>query len=310
MQRLVISSPHRYPDLARLWHRWVMRDLAPAFTRAGVNVEVNIFCDVNAKQFAPQLFPGVRFTESGTFARDHMDFYDAALVKTDCDFLFFVDSDVFFFDTDWAAGQFRAFDDPQVAAISYVWRKGRPASFALLCRTAAYRALPAPVFACRYEFPDNWPGGANLEIGDFAARELARNGKTIVNIGDEESSQHVANFRSSTAFRATRERISEAAGEAAFEQCLAQQRPYINAAYDNILLNCLYEALYGEPFAPDASGKALGGSVTLEQLRRVVAGIRDAKEIERLRGRFEVGRRNILRMAEREGVKITIPSVL
>ena len=51
MPRLVIGSTHRYADLARLWHRWVTRDLVPAFTRSGFEVEVNIFRDANAAQF-------------------------------------------------------------------------------------------------------------------------------------------------------------------------------------------------------------------------------------------------------------------
>jgi hypothetical protein len=51
MPRLLIASPHRYPDLARLWHRFVTREIVPAFARLGLTVEVNIFCDANAGRF-------------------------------------------------------------------------------------------------------------------------------------------------------------------------------------------------------------------------------------------------------------------
>ena len=74
MSRLLIASPHRYPDLARLWHRVVMRELVPAFKGLQLAVEVNIFCDANADQFHANLFPGVRFSRSGPGMRDFMAF--------------------------------------------------------------------------------------------------------------------------------------------------------------------------------------------------------------------------------------------
>src|ERR1700739_75583 len=119
MSRLLIASPHRYPDLARLWHRFVMRELAPAFVRLRLTVEVNIFCDANADHFSPDLFPGVRFSRSGPGMRDFMEFYDATL-NAPCDFLLFLDADTFILDGEWASSYFSRFEDPHVAAVSFV----------------------------------------------------------------------------------------------------------------------------------------------------------------------------------------------
>jgi hypothetical protein len=309
MLRLLIASPHRYPDLARLWHRFVMRELVPAFGRLQLEVEVNIFCDANADQFLPNLFPGVRFSRGGPGMRDFMEFYDATL-NAECDFVLFLDADTFLLDGNWACSYFDAFNNPTVAAVSFVPRKGAPAIFALLCRAESYRALPVPALACRYEFPENWPRGVNLQPGDFATRELVKRGGVVVNIAAEESSRHTANFRGTTGLRSSREHTTRAVGEQAFLQSVAEHPAYLTAAYDNVLLGCLYEALYHEPFAPGPEGTHLGGSLTLADLRQAVKEVRDAKQLESLRGKFQQSQRNILRMATREGVELSIPSVL
>jgi hypothetical protein len=308
--RLVIGSPHRYADLARIWYRCVARDVVPAFEAAGLKVDVNIFRDANAAHFTPELFPGVRFSDNGPGMRDHMEYYDAALQSADCDFVLFLDSDTFFFDAEWAARHFAAFADPKVAAVSFMPRNGRPAMFALLFRTASYRALPPPVFACRYEFPDVWPNGKELEVGDYAARELAMRGQLIVNIAAEEALRNIANFRSSTALRATKDSIVHEIGEDGFERCVVEHRAYTVPAFDNILLGSLYQALFGEPFAANSTGVHLGGSVSVDVLRRALQNIHDSQELEKLRVRFQHSTRNVTRMAEREGVQISIPSVL
>ena len=309
MSRLLIASPHRYPDLARLWHRVVMRELVPAFEGLQLAVEVNIFCDANADQFHANLFPGVRFSQSGPGMRDFMEFYDATL-NAPCDFLLFLDADTFLLDGTWACSCFEAFDNPSVAAVSFVPRKGAPAIFALLCRAESYRALPAPALACRYEFPEIWPHGVNLQPGDFAARELARRGETLINIAAEESSQHTAQFRGTTGIRSFREHITRASGEEAFLRLAAENPVHLIAAYDNVLLGCLYDSLYHQPFAPDSAARHLGGSLTLADLRQALKAIRDVNQVESLRERFDQSRRNILRMAIREGVELSIPSVL
>lgn len=286
-----------------------MRDVVPAFTRAGLDVQIKIFRDTNAAQFTSELFPGVTFLDNGPGMRDHNEFCDGAL-GIDCDFLFFLDSDAFLFDAEWAVRRFKAFEDSNVAAVSLVPRNGRPAVFATICRITTYRDLPAPVFACRYEFPKDWPQGVDLENGDAAIRELTKRGKTVVNVSMDESADHVANFRSSTALRATREIFTRAAGERAFDEFVAQHRAFIVPAQDNVLLGCLYQAIFGKPFAPDAAGTPLGGSVTLADLRKALENIRDEQELERLHKRFRRSRRATLRMAAREGVEVAIPWVL
>lgn len=309
MPRLLIASPHRYPDLARLWHRFVMRELVPSFERVHLSVDVNIFCDDNADQFTPALFPGVRLSRSGPDIRDFMKFYDATL-NAQYDFILFLDADTFVLDGDWASSYFAAFSDPAVAAVSFVPRKKAPAIFALLCRVESYRALPAPALACRYEFPENWPRGVNLQPGDFAVRELAREGKTVVNIAAEESSQHIVNFRGTTGLRSSREHFTRAAGEHFFLKSLAQYPAYLTAAYDNVLLGSLYEALFQEPFAPDSLGLSFGGSLTIADLKHALSQIHDIKQLESLGESFRRSERNILRMADREGIALKIPSVL
>jgi hypothetical protein len=305
--RLLIASPHRYPDLARLWHRMVLRELVPAFTRLGLKFEVNIFRDANADQFHPSQFPGVRFTESGPFARDFMEFYDATLHHHahDADFILFMDSDTFFLDGEWPVAHFAALqENPRVAAISFVPRKGGiPAIFAQCCRVETYRTLEAPIFACRYEFPDQWPNGANPQPGDVAVRTLTSLGHSIVNIGLEESRAHIANFRSVTGIRATREQITHAAGEAVY-LTMAAERGLVIAAYDNVLLAALYEKLFHEPFAPNAAGTSLGGSLTWPELTAAVATIHDENLLAELRTRFALSRHNLLRLASRESVSL------
>jgi hypothetical protein len=309
MPRLLIASPHRYPDLARLWHRFVARELVPSFAALHMDVEVNIFCDANAEQFDPRHFPNVRFTSSGPGMRDFMEFYDATLYAS-CDFLLFLDADTFILDGVWASSYFSSFDDPRVAAVSFVPRDGTPAIFALLCRVESYRALPQPPLGCRYEFPEIWPGGVNLQPGDFAARELAKAGNTIVNIGQEESSRHIANFRSTTGLRASREQTVLAAGDSVFWKTVCIFPEYLGAGYDNLVLGCLYESLYGEPFAPDSEGVALGGSLTVGELRQALSEVRDAGALDSFRRGFRQSHDNILRLAEREGVELLIPRVL
>ncbi|HEX5229074.1 MAG TPA: hypothetical protein VFW44_15260 [Bryobacteraceae bacterium] len=304
MPRLLIASPHRYPDLARLWHRFVLHELVPGFERIGLDVEVNIFRDANADQFRAEHFPRVRFTQSGPGLRDFMEFYDGTLCDP-CEFVLFLDADTFVLDGAWAGSYFRAFDQPDVAAVSYVPRKGTPAIFALLCRAESYRALPAPALACRYEFPDQWPHGVNLQPGEFATRELTNLGKIIINIAPGESSRHTANFRGTTGLRSSREQITHAVGEQVFLKSVAASAPYLVAAYDNMLLGALYEALYGEPFAADGAGNSLAGSLTRAEFRNALAEVRD---IESLRSRFAQSERNILRMAAQEGKELFIPS--
>jgi hypothetical protein len=309
MTRLLIASPHRYPDLARLWHRFVMRELVPSFAAFHLDVEVNIFCDANAEQFDPQHFPNVRFTRSGPGMRDFMEFYDATL-QASCDFILFLDADTFILDGRWASSYFSRFADPNVVAVSFVPRSGEPAIFALLCRVESYRALALPTLACRYEFPELWPNGVNPQPGDVAARELTKAGKTILNVGEEESMRHIVNFRSTTAVRSSREQTTSAAGPAVFWKMVCMFPEYLSAAYDNLLLGCLYESLYHQPFAPDSVGTPLGSSLTVAEIRQALDEIGDAAQLDSLRRSFNGARANIMRLAAREGLELSIPEVL
>jgi hypothetical protein len=280
----------------------------PAFAALHLDVEVNIFCDDNAEQFERQYFPGLRFTRSGPGMRDFMEFYDATL-QAPCDFVLFLDADTFILKGQWAASYFSRFEDQRVAAVSFVPRAGEPAIFALMCRVESYRALALPTLACRYEFPDMWPNGVNPQPGDVAARELMKAGKIIVNIGEEESMRHVVNFRSTTGVRSSREQVTSTAGDAVWWKMVCMFPEYIFAAYDNLLLGCLYEALYHEVFAPDSAGTALGSSLTTAELRRALSEIGDAAQLKRLSHRFREARADILRLAGREGVELAIPGV-
>jgi hypothetical protein len=174
----------------------------------------------------------------------------------------------------------------------------------------SYRALARPTMACRYEFPETWPHGINPQPGDTAARELTKAGKTIVNIGHEESSRHVAQFRSTTGIRSSREQVTRAAGSSVFWKMVEMCPEYVGAAYDNLVLGCLYDALYREPFAVDSTGVALAGSLTVDEIRQVLNGVHDADRLEAIRRGFRQSHDNILRMARREGVELAIPSVL
>jgi len=286
-----------------------MRELVPAFAALHLDIEVNIFCDANAEQFEPRHFPKVRFTHSGPGMRDFMGFYDATL-KAPCDFVLFLDADTFILDGDWALSYFSRFEDPRVAAVSFVPRAGEPAIFALLCRVESYRGLVPPAMACRYEFPDIWPSGVNLQPGDFAARELIKAGKIVVTIGEEESQRHIVNFRSTTGVRSSREHVTLTAGNSVFWKMVGMFPEYLSAAYDNLLLGCLFESLYQHPFAPDSAGTGLGSSLTVVELRQALKEVRDTVKLDSLRRSFQESRDNIMRLAEREGVKLTIPDVM
>jgi hypothetical protein len=154
-----------------------------------------------------------------------------------------------------------------------------------------------------------WPRGVNLQPGDFSARELMQRGKAIINITDDESSQHIAMFRSTTGIRSTREYMTRGAGHHVFRQFVAQSPGHLAGAYDNVLLGALYERLFEEAFAPDLSGAVLGGSMTLPELRQALRDLRDPGQLTKLRESFRRSERSILKMAAQERVELSIPSV-
>jgi hypothetical protein len=179
-----------------------------------------------------------------------------------------------------------------------------------MCRVESYRPLALPTLACRYEFPELWPNGVNPQPGDVAARELTKAGKTILNIGEEDSRRHVVNFRSTTGVRSSREQTTSAAGPAIFWKMVCMFPEYLTAAYDNLGLGCLYESLYHQPFAPDSAGTALGSSLTVAEIRQALDEIGDAARLDSLRRSFNGARDNIMRLAAREGIEVAIPEVL
>ncbi len=103
---------------------------------------------------------------------------------------------------------------------------------------------------------------------------------SIVNVGEEESQRHIVNFRSTTGVRSSREQVTLAAGSSIFWKMVRMFPEYLSAAYDNSMLGCLYESLYHRPFAADSAGTALGSSLTVDELRRALSGIRDGGQLD------------------------------
>jgi len=298
---ITIASPHRYADLARLWYRFARRELGAGLARRGIQLDFLVFCDAGGTSFTSSALPGVRLLRPQPGMRDFIEFYDAAL-SLPCEFLFFADADAFFLNGEWIASYPNVFQDPDVAAVSFVPRKSRPAIFALLCRADAFRELPRPVFACRYEFPQSWPNGTNLQPGDLAFKELNQRGKRVINVDCEKSSKFIAMFRSTTGVRVTREHIIRESGSDAFCKFLQEAPDYVAAAYDNMLLGALYERLFGEPFATDG--------VTSSELKHAITVLRDRRQLASLREKFRASENAIHRMAAREGVELDLATII
>ncbi|HZF07965.1 MAG TPA: hypothetical protein VFE33_04155 [Thermoanaerobaculia bacterium] len=302
---LLLASPHRYPDLARLWYHAVRRDLLPALEAAGFAVEIRIFRDGHAAEFAPGWFPGAVLAAPGPGVRDFVEFYDAALAES-AGWLFVLDADLFFLDGAWPVSYLSAFDRPEVAAVSYLRRGALPGVYALLCRAAPYRALPAPVFAASYE--GVWPGGVNRGPGERAALALQAAGREIVEAADPEA--HLADFHGTTVLRASREIFGGVIGERRFEALVGEKRYFAMGAYDNLLLGTLYQAVFGEPFAAGSAGEPLAGSLPAAGLARALAQVTDPARRSALRAYFQRSDRAIARLAAREGIELALPRVI
>lgn len=303
--RLMITGPHRYADLARIWHRIVHTELVPAFRSLGWKVRVVIFRDANQDRFAQSDFPQTSFQDPGPGARDFVEFYDAAL-QTDCDFIFFLDADVFVLNGTWAASFTRHFDNPDVAALSYLRRGKLPGVFALLCRAKYFRALPDRAMMASYEDLQKWPDSLNRGPGERAALMLEKAGKRILDFNDE-APQRISDFHGTTVIRVSRETFAGVIGEEAFETLIANKRYFAMGAYDNVLLGWLYRAVFEGPFAPDADGGELGGSLTAEALRRVLARIERPELRAALSEYFARSDRSAERLARYLGVRAPRP---
>jgi len=305
--RLLIASAHRYPDLARLWYRCVSRDVVPAFRAKGLDVEVRIFRDAHQDAFDPQFFPGAVLDAPREDARDFLEFYDAAL-ELGHGLILFLDADVFLLDGKWAADHVDRFEDPEVAAISMLRRTVQPGLYALLLRAETYRALPAPVLACRYEGLSGDGPAVNLQPGDHAARSLRAAGLRILNIPAEEARRPIADFHGTTVVRASRELFGIFNADR-FERLGGDTRYFAMGAYDNTLLGAVYRELYDEPFASEPDGTHLAGSVTAEVLRKHLARSRDPRLLIRLYAYFERSKGALSRLAAHEGIVVRPPRV-
>ena len=308
MPRLLIASPHRYPDLARLWYRFVARDLVPALQKAGHQVETLIFRDAHPDEFDPAWFPGATLEAPGPGVRDFLEFYDAALAL-DSEHLFLLDADLFFLDADWAASWMACFADPRVAAVSLLRRGDQPGVYALLCRSEAYRALPKPVFAPAYENLGDARNTVNRQPGDVAARRLREQGRQIVYGGPEDADERIADFHGTTVIRASREVFGHLMDLRGFEELVSRKRYFAMGAYDNALLGALYQAIFHEPFAPGPAGEPLGGSVTAEAVRRELGQVLDAHLKDVLDAYFVRSDKAIQRLAACEGLDFTLPAL-
>jgi hypothetical protein len=304
---LIIASPHRYADLARLWYRSISRDLVPAFEGVGVKVDVLIFCDDRPSEFEPAWFPGATLVSAGPAARDHVEFYESTL-SVECDYLFFIDADVFMLDGHWAAAHLPLFDDPDLAAVSFMNRADRVGPlYALLCRRSAYLELSPPVLTKCYERMEEWPRSIFLDDGDRAAIRLEARGKRLVRIGPEALESRLIGFEGATLIRLVRALFGPIIGQEKFEAYVGKYLYYSKAACTNALLGALYQALFDAPFAPGDDGVALGGSLTVEATRRLVSRFRDAKDQAELCAYVAYSERALARLAALESIMVTPP---
>lgn len=308
MPRVLVASPHRYPDLARLWYRAVARDLVPALERAGLEATVVVFRDAHIDEFDPTRFPGAILEAPGPGARDFLEFYDKAL-SYDSDYLFLLDADLFFVDPDWPGSWLPVFADADVAAVSFLRRSEHPGVYALLCRTAHYRALPEPVFAPSYEHLDDPEKRVNRQPGDVAARRLRDQGRKILYADTVEAEERIADFHGTTVIRASREVFGHLMSAAGFDELISRKRYFAMGAYDNALLGSLYQAVFGEAFAPGPEGEPLGGSVKEETIRRELERIAEGELKAALEEYFDRSDRAIKLLIAREGIELALPSL-
>ena len=308
MRRLIIASPHRYPDLARLWHRVVIQQVAPAFEQIGVQVEIVIFRDSRPDDFPAEHYPNATLDAPRPGARDFIEFYDAALAYGS-DYVLFIDADVFVLDGEWVASYLTALDDPRIAAVSFLQRALVPGVYALLCRAEDYRALAAPALAATYENLDRWPDALNRGPGENAAIAFQKAGKRILNASELAGSK-IADFHGTTVIRASREMFASEIGEQEFESLVGRKRYFLMGAYDNALLASAYEGIFGDKFAAGRDGESLGASFTLPALRRALGRVDDESRRTRLVEYFQRSNGAILRFAATEGMNYNFPDAL
>ena len=305
--RLLIASPHRYEDLARLWFRAVQRSLLPALTAAGYAVDVLIFCDGCERPFAQEHFPGARLWLPHDRARDFIHFYDATL-DLDYSYLFFLDADVFFLSGAPVAERLAPLNDPEVAAVSFLEGADLPGSiYALCCRREAYQHLPGPVFAPRYDDIAAWPRCRHYDPGAFAAAALRDQGlrvDVVANVQD-----YLADFHGTTNLRISRTLFGERIGRRRFLRFVSEKPYFLKAGYDNLLLARLYQRLFDEPFAATA-GISCAESLTRQELLGLMSGIQDGHERRVLLRYFRRSNLALQRLARPEGLHIALSDLV
>lgn len=306
--KVVVASAHTFADQARLWFRFVARDLVPAMRGAGAQVEILLFRDAPPEGFEPRLFPGVTFIARSFEALDVVEFREKALAWPG-DVLFLLDADVFVLDGPWVASLLGHFEDPTVAGVSLLRRGALPGVAALMARGTAYRALTPPVFAPSYEGLDR-PRPTRRHAGDRAALALRARGKKIIDVPAAEAAVRLADFSGASAIRTAHELCGALLGPR-FETLIAADPEFASGAYANLLLGSLYRAVFDAPYAaaPGPSAFAspgadshLSGSATPDDLNAALAGIRDTAELDRLEKSFANLDRSFTRLAEREGL--------
>lgn len=318
--KVVVASAHRFPDQARLWFRFVGRDLVPALRRTGAEVEVLLFRDASPEGFEPRHFAGATLLTRSFEALDVVEFHEKALERPG-DVLFLLDADVFVLDGAWVASLLGHFEDPTVAGVSLLRRGTLPDVVAFMARRATYRALQAPVLAPSYEGLERWPHPTKRQAGDRAALALRARGKKIVDMPPAAMSARLAHFSNAAAIRTAREMCGAVLGPR-FETLLVEEPDFTEGAYENMLLGALFRAVFGTPYAaargpspfaaPDGDAH-LSGSATPEELRAALAAIGDRQELARLVASFERSDRALTRLAAREGLTrgaLDVPRVL
>ena len=307
--KVVIASAHRFPDHARLWFRFLSRDLVPALRQTGAQVEVLLFRDASPEGFEPRHFPGATVLTRSFEALDVVEFHEKALAWPG-DVLFLLDADVFVLDAEWVASLLGHLEDPTVAGVSLLRRGTLPGVLALLARNTAYRALPSPVLAPSYEGLERWPRSTKRQAGERAALALRARGKKILDVSPAETAPRLADFGGATAIRTAREVYGGFLGSR-FETLLAERPDVAAGAYENILLGALFRVVFDAPYAaargpsplaaPDGDAH-LSGSATPEELRAALATIRDRKMLAPLVASFERSDRALTRLAALEGL--------
>lgn len=307
--RLVVGSPHRYPDLARLWARGYRRDLLPALSAAGFEVETVVFADGGLDGFDGRWFPGIRLEAPSPSVPDFVAFYDT-LLERGAPLALLLDADLFVLDGAWLAAGLARLESPRTAAVSFLRRAEGPGVWALAVRTDAYRALPRPVFSPCYEGLGDLATARNLQPGDRAARSLRASGLEVAELDPGPPGARLADFHGTTVIRMSRALFEPRIGTGRFVALLAEKPYFLGGAVDNLFLGTLYRSLFGRAFAPGASGRHLAGSATAAEVAAALASLRPGGLLARAHDGIERSRAAFDALVAREGLPIAAPRLL